>query len=239
MTHYFITGTSSGIGKALTELILEKEEAFVTGFSRRNSIHHSRYRHIHLDLADVSAVGQFSFPVLDKCQKVVLVNNAGFIGDIKRQGRADGKAIVDAYTVNLISPALLTNSFLAQYGEHPATKVILNVSSGAGKRPIDAWAPYCSSKAGLDLLSLTTAEEQSFLQNKTHIYSIAPGIVDTEMQGVIRDSNPTDFKNHADFVSFKENNELVSSEEVAQKYWKIIQHPEEYPETIFSLRDID
>lgn len=235
--HFIVTGTSSGIGQALAQLIIDQNIGSVTGISRSSTIEHEKYQHQALDLSDIEAVTSYQFPSLDVIDEMILINNAGYIGDIKRIGQADAKAIVDTYTINLIAPALLSNAFLQAY---PAQKkIILNVSSGAGKRPIDAWGPYCSTKAGLDLLSANIATEQELTEGNTRVFSIAPGVVDTEMQSAIRNSNTEDFSQYDHFVQLKENNELVSSEQVAEKYLKIVLHPENYPETIFSLRDID
>ena len=57
--HYFITGTSSGIGKAIAEQLIQREDHFVTGLSRTCSITHPRYEHFALDLADQKQVNEW------------------------------------------------------------------------------------------------------------------------------------------------------------------------------------
>lgn len=239
MNYFFITGTSSGIGKSLALRLLEDDDKnFVFGLSRRQVINHDRYQHIAADLSKIRDVFAIEFPIPRHPKKMVLVNNAGQIGDIKPMGKSDNITIADMFIVNLISPAILMNNFIKRYKDVNASKVILNVSSGAGKNPIEGWAPYCGSKAGVDLLSATTFEEQKRAEFPVKIYSIAPGVVDTGMQEAIRDSNEDDFANYQHFVELKQNNELTSPDEVAEKYIQILNNPDDFAECVFSLRDL-
>ena len=238
MNYYFITGTSSGIGKALAEILLEDESNFVYGFSRRRTNQHERFIHIPTDLSSFKHVNAIEFPVPKKPSKVVLINNAGQIGDIKPIGQADNMAIADLYMVNVTAVNILMNNFIKRFASEPTEKIILNVSSGAGKSPIEGWAPYCGSKAAVDLLSLTVFEEQKHAKYPIKIYSVAPGVVDTEMQVEIRNSNEKDFSKHQYFVDLKANNELTSPEEVAKKYIRILNNTQDFKDCIFSLRDL-
>lgn len=238
MNYYFITGTSSGIGKAIAEKLLEDESNYVYGISRREVIDHSRYMHIKTDLSVFHSFNGIEFPIIRQSKKIVLINNAGQIGDIKPIGKSQNMAIADLFMVNVTAPAVLMNSFISRYADSKAEKIVLNVSSGAGKNAIEGWATYCASKAAIDLLSLTVFEEQKRENNPVKVYSIAPGVVDTEMQAAIRNSNENDFSKHAHFVKLKENNELTSTEEVANKYIGILENSMEFKECVFSLRDL-
>ena len=187
----------------------------------------------------MAEVNGFNFPMLENAESIVLVNNAGQIGDIKPMGKSNNSAIADLFTVNLTAVAILMNNFIEKYQFLNTQKTILNVSSGAGKNPIEGWATYCGSKAAVDLLSLTTFNEQAREKNPIMIYAVAPGVVDTEMQQSIRNSNEKDFTKHKHFVDLKANNELTSPTEVAEKYYRILQNPRQFTECIFSLRDVN
>ncbi len=238
MNYYFITGTSSGIGQALATELLKNENNHVFGISRRQNLMDVNFTPVVLNLANIEEVNGFHFPKLENPEKVVLINNAGQIGDIKPIGDSDNKAIADLFTVNVTSVAIFMNKFISNYASLPVAKTILNVSSGAGKNPIEGWATYCGSKAAVDLLSLTTFTEQQRALNPVMVYSIAPGVVDTEMQASIRASNEKDFSKHKHFVDLKANNELTSPLEVADKYIMILNQPENFKACIFSLRDV-
>lgn len=235
----YITGASSGIGQALAELFLKKGH-FVVGLSRRQTIEHSNYTHIEIDLADIKQVSSFSFPVNGK-DNMILINNAGTVGPIKPIGKQLVEDIISLNNLNLIAPQVLSNQFIYQFqGNSQSIYQIINISSGAGKYPIDAWATYCASKAGIDLFSESVSKElQARNHSNWHIFSIAPGVVDTEMQLVIRQSNPDDFLNRQKFIELKENGELIGPEAVANKLMLVIESPKLYPNVVFSLRDFD
>ena len=238
MNYYFITGTSSGIGKAIAEILLQNEDNFVYGFSRRQTITHDNYHHVPTDLSNMQKVSSIEFPVPIHPKKIVLINNAGQIGDIKPIGKADDLAIINLFLVNVAAVGVLMNNFIHRFEDEKSEKIILNVSSGAGKNAIEGWAPYCGSKAAVDLMSQTVYEEQKHEKYPVKIYSIAPGVVDTEMQVAIRNSNENDFSKHKYFVDLKANNELSSPQEVAAKYVRILDHSDQFSDCIFSLRDL-
>ena len=235
----YITGASSGIGKALAELLLEQKHE-VVGMSRRQTIKHSNYKHISIDFSDLKQLKNFSFPANYK-DDIILVNNAGTIGPIKPMGQQITEEIVKLNNVNVISPQVLCNKFIHQYqGNDNPNYQIINISSGAGKQAIDAWATYCASKAAIDLFSECIAEELlARNHNNWQIYSIAPGVVNTEMQSAIRQSNPKDFRRHQNFIDLKINKELVEAVEVAQKLSSIISNKGLNKPVVFSLRDVD
>jgi benzil reductase ((S)-benzoin forming) len=247
LNYYYITGTSRGIGKALAELLLSDPANVVIGMSRQRSIEHPNYRHFFLDLTDVQAISDFRFELHANASKIYLVNNAGAIGFIKPIGKLSSETIIKNYTLNLIAPSVLTNAFIECYNTVDCEKVILNISSGAGKRPIDGWAVYCASKAGVDMFSRVVDEEQkvraSHPQDNIHkgfrILSIAPGVVDTDMQEHIRSASPEDFSKLEDFVSYKSNQQLDDTKSVSRKYVNILNKISNITNVLSALRDYE
>ena len=69
------------------------------------------------------------------------------------------------------------------------------------------------------------------------VFSVAPGIVDTPMQDNIRNANEQHFPHLDRFQSYKADGDLVSAREIALKYLKIIQEPQNFQEVLFSVRD--
>ena len=201
MNYFFVTGSSKGLGKALTELLLASNN-FVYGFARTSNIQHKNYVHTSLDFNDLNKVKEYKFPRLEIVDKVVLVNNAGMIGDIKRIGKINSESIPNTYNINLISPTILMNSFIDAYRTVETEKLILNISSGAGRSPIDGWSIYCSSKAGLDMFSQVLKEEIRIDGGNIEILSLSPGLIDSDMQQEIRNSSDKEFSKCTAFCRF-------------------------------------
>jgi benzil reductase ((S)-benzoin forming) len=233
MNLFYISGTSSGIGHAIAKLLLQDSDNVVIGISRRKNIEHKNYHHITHDLTLPIPIGILE--VLDSTfKKIVLINNAGQVGPVTPLGKQSYEEISENYSVNLVSPTLLCNDFIEAYKNHPATKMIINVSSGAAKQAIKSWSTYCASKAALDMLTLVIQEEHPEFK----VFAIAPGIVDTEMQSDIRNATKKDFPDLDRFISYKKEGELADPIVVAKKYLKVIQNPEIF-DTICSVRDIE
>ena len=238
MNYYIITGTSKGIGKALAEALLQEEHNFVYGVSRNCSITHERYHHQPLNLSDIVALENNLHKVFldfNDADKIVLVNNAGVMGEVAYMGSQLTHNFSYVFDVNVIAPAILMNTFLSAYYSATCTKIILNISSGAGKRPVDGWAAYCASKAALDMLSLTAQQEQNLINSNVRVYSFSPGVVDTHMQEQIREVDATQFSSIDRFRDFKQNGELLKPEVVGQKIKKLLDNFEQYPEVVMRI----
>ncbi len=241
MDYYFITGTSRGIGKALTERILQEKDTTVYGFSRQQSITHERYHHIKADLSDMDWLGKNAsnfFPELSTANRIILINNAGMLGEVKYLGDLENQQLINLFNLNVTAPAILMNEFIKSYRDHKAEKLIINVSSGAGKHPVDGWAGYCASKAALDMLSQVAQTEltQRGLQNHFKVFALAPGVVDTAMQGEIREVSSKDFSSLDKFLNYKKEGTLSDASYTADKFMELINNPSHFNEVLQDVR---
>ncbi len=228
-----ITGVSRGLGKAIAETFL-REGYRVIGIGRSTEISHEAFSFLKLDLENHQQVEALELPAID-AEELVLVNNAGILGEVKRISEMEVDHSSAVMQVNVVAPIQLTAKAARLCGDTiPFT--LVNISSGAGKRPIPSWAAYCASKAALDLFSETFLLEERELGRKTKVYSVAPGVVDTDMQLKIRTTDAKDFSSVGNFRNMKENNELASAEEVAEKLLQLLQKPYD-GKVVCSVRD--
>ena len=238
MNYFFITGSSKGLGKSLTELLLQDENNTIYGMARNSSIDHERYFHTNIDLSKVDDVTDYDFPTLENAKKIVLVNNAGMVGDVNHIGNIENQQIIDCYNLNLIAPAILTNNFISKYVNLGSEKLVLNISSGAGRTPIDGWNVYCSTKAGMDMFSQVLNEEAKIDNANVKVLSLAPGIIDTDMQVAIREADQKSFSNIEKFIEYKKEGDLTQPDVTAQQVVQFINNPEIATDVLCSVRDL-
>lgn len=217
MNYYFITGTSSGIGRALVKQLLLDENNFIYGFSRTNSIENPNFVHTSIDLSKLKKVSKINFPKLKKPKKIVLINNAGTLGEIKHLGNLNNKDIIMSFNVNITAVAILVNNFIKKYQQKKKEKIIINISSGAATSAYDGWAPYCSTKAAINMLTEAIVKEQKLEHAPVKAFAIAPGVVDTYMQEIIRKTDEKDFSNISKFHTLKFTGALYQAKDVANK----------------------
>ena len=238
MIVFYITGTSSGIGKALAEQALRLEDSMVYGFSRSCTIENSRYIHTTIDLSKAEEVLSLNFEKHPDAYKVVLINNAGIIGNVKPIGKQTNESIVKVFNLNTICPAILSNKFIQTYNGENISKVIVNISSGAARHPVESWALYCASKAAVDMFSQVIQAENGFDNSKLRVFSIAPGIVDTNMQEQIRSTKQEYFPHLDKFIGYKTKGQLTSAESVAAKILEVIDKPESHQNVLLDARQL-
>ncbi len=238
MIYFFISGTSRGIGKALCDKALHNK-AKVYGFSRTEVKQGSDYIHILMDFSDIENLYLYNFPVLEDTDKIVLINNAGTLGEVAPIGRITDDEILHVLQINSVAPGILMNKFIKRYENLSCEKIILNVSSGAGRHVIESWAAYCASKSALDMLSeVVNLEQQEYFKHPCKIFSVAPGIVDTAMQDEIRTVDEANFRDVERFKNYKTNDLLSSPEAVAKDLFKIIDNPQNYEQVVLDVRNL-
>jgi len=227
-----ITGTGGGIGKAIAELLL-KEDYLVYGYSRTNKINHPNFTFTPIDLSDLSQVNTLVFPTINT-HEVLLINNAATIGTIVPFDKKQTSDIIQEYNLNLVAPTILCNKFITTYPNDE--KLLINIGSGAANSPIPSWSTYCATKAALDMLTQVIATEK---HEKLNIFSVHPGVVDTNMQKTIRETKAQLFPLLSKFTSYHNNKELETTTIVAQKLYYIIQNFSEFTKNILSIRDVN
>jgi benzil reductase ((S)-benzoin forming) len=208
MNLYIVTGTRRGLGEALAKRIAADKENELIELSRPE-----------VDLADFVSRAR-AFDAIESriagkpYEKAVLINNAGIIEPVAPLDRADPRDIERNLAVNLIAPMVLMRRFLAATAHVPLRRVI-NISSGAGRRPIYGWSAYCAAKAGLDMATRVVALEAQARGLAIEAVSLAPGVIDTGMQASVRAASADDFADVERFRQMKAEGALRQADDVA------------------------
>lgn len=218
---FIVTGVSRGLGQAIVTLLLEQGEK-VLGIGRSHQFNHPLFTFVPCDLSNLSAVKNIQLP--EFAGAVTLINNAGIIGNIKRLSDQVELDLAEVLIVNTIAPAELTNVVYNSL-ESKSDFRLVNISSGAANRAIPSWSAYCASKAALNMLTEGFLAEEKEKGNNIVAYAVSPGVIDTDMQGQIREVDPKDFSAIENFKGFKENNELFSPEEAAKRLLALLKLP--------------
>lgn len=218
-----VTGHNRGLGAALAEQLLARGVT-VLGLSRSRhpspdtlSAHAAaKLEEIELELADPSRVAQWiatdalrSF--VSGAQTVLLINNAGMVQPIGTLEAQDAAAIASAVSLNVATPLMLASA-LATAAVDASDRRIVHISSGAARNAYAGWSIYCATKAALDHHARAVALDAN---RALRICSLAPGVIDTNMQAEIRGSKDAQFPMRPKFEDLKRNGQLTSPEQCA------------------------
>jgi NAD(P)-dependent dehydrogenase (short-subunit alcohol dehydrogenase family) len=211
-----VTGASRGLGRAVAEQLLARGHRLVS-ISRQPpaGLHSLLLQHWSADLADAAAVAARLHDWLVECgpdafDSLHLINNAGVISQLAPLGDIASADLANAVRVGLEAPMLLCAAFLrATRGWLQPRKVLL-VSSGLGRRAMAGSASYCAAKAGLDHLARALALEESARPGGARIVSLAPGVIDTDMQVQLRSADPAVFPERQRFIGLQAAGQLDS-----------------------------
>jgi benzil reductase ((S)-benzoin forming) len=217
-----ITGTTSGIGLALTRALLARGWR-VLGLARREApLEQDRYRHRRVDLGDHDALSRALAEDVTPAvaaaglTRVALVNNAATIGALRWQRLMQPGPLARIFAVNAAAPMALMGCVVA--GVPAAVPLrIVNISSGAAHQIYPGVADYGASKAALRLAGRTLAAElaeEGRTPRQAAVLSYEPGLVDTAMQEAARETSPADFPGHEAFQDFAREQRLHPPEAV-------------------------
>ena len=209
---FIITGANRGLGKAFVDVLIKNENHFIISISRSQSEDQKNYASTNFyflkaDLSE-STLGK-KINILKELianQDIYFINNASIIEPICKIENLDEAAIDKTISVNIKSTMLITKYLLHHYNNHILTFV--NISSGAASRAISNWSLYCASKAFIKMF-FSVAESE---YNQHRFFNINPGVMDTNMQRSIRETN---FPDASNFKKLQEEGKLKLPNDVA------------------------
>lgn len=170
-------------------------------------------------------------------QSVTLINNAGLIPAIVPLSRAQPEDLARALRVDLETPMLLCAAFLAATANWPGQRRILNISSGLGRRAMASQSAYCAAKAGMDHFTRCLALDEARLPNGARVCSLAPGVIDTEMQVQLRGAPDSDFPDRPGFEGLHLKGMLTTPEAAAERLLAFLARPDFGKQPVADVRE--
>lgn len=180
------------------------------------------------DVADAEAMDGFAAAAMERFGRVDLwINNAGVLEPIAPVRGLDDAALRRHLDVNLFGVLHGCRSFLRRCADAQGGGVLINVSSGAAWRGYAGWAAYCMGKAAVDRLTEALQLEEAARGVRAH--AVAPGIVDTAMQALIRAQSAEVFPDVERFRQLKRDEAFNSIAFVARQLLAIAFEPGQQP----------
>lgn len=227
MNHIIITGASRGLGKALAQACNEKGTVLhlisrnpdAASIVSEGIVADVRTYAVDLAKGNYDDVIKTIAAGMNKPSFIGFINNAAVLEPIGPLGTIDSDALAQIITVNCTAPLLMINAFIRYCSHFTCERRIINITSGAAKRPYYGWSGYCASKTALNMISQVASTEQRSLHGEDGIkvMAIAPGILDTDMQRSIRKQPQEAFTEVGKFIEYYKANALQTPASVARK----------------------
>jgi 3-hydroxy acid dehydrogenase/malonic semialdehyde reductase len=190
----FISGASSGIGKACAELFAQAGAKLILCARSVEKVQEigneikAQFQTdtlaLQLDVQDKSAVDEVIDTLPQEWKKIdILVNNAGLARGLEKlhQGDiTDWEAMIDTNVKGLL---YLTRKIVPQMLEHKLNGHVINIGSIAGIHAYPGGAVYCATKSAVKFIS--DGLRMDVVDTPIRVTNIQPGMVETNFS-VIR-----------------------------------------------------
>ena len=131
----------------------------------------------------------------------------------------------------------LTAAFLGATGHWGVPRQVLNISSGLGRRAMASQAGYCAAKAGMDHFTRCLALEEALKPHGATVCSLAPGVIETDMQVQLRGAEPAVFPDRPAFTGMKEKGQLATPDDAAARVLAFLNRPDFGANPVADVRD--
>lgn len=185
-----VTGASRGIGAAIAEA-LAREGAHVVITGRTSADLEQVEERIHaaggsatiapLDLTEGESIARLGAAISQRWKSLdILVLNAAMLGSLGPVSAIDGKEFNQILTLNLLAQQAMIATFDRMLRQSERGRLIA-LTSSVGRKPRAFWGAYGASKAALETLVLSYADEvRNFPSPK--VATVDPGSTATLMR---------------------------------------------------------
>lgn len=184
-----VTGASRGLGRAMA-LALAREGAHVIATARTQGGLEELDDEIRAlgatatlapaDLKDYAAIDRLGAGIFERWKKLdIVIGNAGLLGKLTPVPHADPKMFEDVMAVNVTANYRLIRSFDPLLKASDAGRAVF-VTSGLAQKCWPYWGAYSTSKAALEAMVSTYAQECAATSVRANCFS--PGPTRTDMR---------------------------------------------------------
>jgi uncharacterized oxidoreductase len=189
----FITGGSSGIGRALAEALHAKGNEVIISGRRVGHLKEVAEANpgmswVELDVTDPENIQAVAAKLIAEHPKLnVVINNSGIMKMDSADGEMDDAVVTDIVTTNLLGPIRVTSALIEHLKQQPHAAVI-HMTSGLAFTPLAMTATYCATKAALH--SYAMSQRFKLQGTSVKVLEIAPPWVQTELMGPQQANEP-------------------------------------------------
>ena len=244
-----LTGASRGMGLAMAEQLLQAG-AHLLCISRNTNDSLTQLAQARgavleqwsADLADAAPVAERLSQWLASLDpstlaNATLINNAGVIPAITALRDNTSADLANALRVGLEAPMQLCAAFLNATQTWTVQRRVLNISSGLGRRAMASSGPYCAAKAGMDHFTRCLALDEALQAHGAKVCSLAPGVIDTDMQVQLRGADPEAFPDIGNFAGLHAQGLLASPQEAARRVLAYLARADFGTQPVADVRD--
>jgi NAD(P)-dependent dehydrogenase (short-subunit alcohol dehydrogenase family) len=178
-----VTGAGRGIGAELVRILVTQGARVFAGVYGETESLPDAATQLPLDVTqDADAAAAVARVTAEAGRLDVLVNNAGLITPIGPLASLPTTALAPAFAVNVMGVHRMVVACLPLLSASRGS--IVNAGTGAATTPMEGWTAYCTSKAGVHMLTRMLALELGPQGIASHFVGIPP--TDTAMQAEIR-----------------------------------------------------
>ena len=102
--------------------------------------------------------------------------------------------------------------------------------------PMASQAGYCAAKAGMDHFTRCLALDEALHANGAKVCSLAPGVIDTDMQVQLRGAAGEAFPDQSKFLQLKAQGQLSSPAQAAEQVLRFLARPDFGREPVADVR---
>ena len=182
----FITGGTSGIGRALAEALHGLGNRVIISGRRKGHLDEVTAANpgmasVELDVEDPSSIAAVAAKLIAEYPTLsVLINNAGMMKPDTADGVVDDHLLVSTLTTNVMGPIRMTSALMEHLKKQPEATVIYT-TSGLAFVPLAMTAVYSATKAAMH--SYLMSQRFKLKGTSVKVLELAPPYVQTELMG--------------------------------------------------------